>query len=78
MERWTEYCSEMYKNKDDNDTVEELMKELEWISSSQKDDTGDYIPKEQVEKATSHMARCVTFAVARIAASAAALPNTVR
>ena len=39
MERWTEYCSELYKNKDDNDTletVEELMKELEWISPLQK------------------------------------------
>jgi len=29
-------------------------------------------------KETSHMAQCVTFAVARIAASAAALPNTIR
>jgi len=39
MERWTEYCSELYKNEDDNDTletVEELMKELEWISPLQK------------------------------------------
>jgi len=39
MERWTEYCSELYKNEDDNDTVEELMKELEWILPPQKDDT---------------------------------------
>jgi len=36
MERWTEYCGELYKNEDDNDTVEELMKELEWISPPQK------------------------------------------
>jgi len=51
MQRWTEYCSELYKNEDDKDTVEELMKELEWISPQQKDDTDDYILKEEVEKA---------------------------
>jgi len=51
MERWTEYCSKLYKNEDDNDTVEELKKEREWISPLQKDDTSDYMLKEGVEKA---------------------------
>jgi len=55
MERWTEYCSKLYKNKDDNDTVKELMKEVEWILPPQKDDTGDYILKEEVEKAITRM-----------------------
>jgi len=55
LERWTEYLSELYKNEDDNNTVEELMKELEWISAPQKDDTGDYILKEEVEKAITRM-----------------------
>jgi len=31
MERWTEYCSKPYKNEEDSDTVEELIKELDWI-----------------------------------------------
>jgi len=55
MERWTEYCSELYKNEDYNNTVEELMKELEWILPLQKDDMGDYILKEEVEKAITRM-----------------------
>ena len=55
MERWTEYYSELYKNEDDDNTAEELMKELEWISPPQKDDTADYILKEEVEKAIIRM-----------------------
>jgi len=55
MERWTEYCSKLHKNKDDNDTVEDSMKELEWILPPQKDNTGDYILKEEVEKAITRM-----------------------
>jgi len=55
MEIWTEYCSERYKNEYDNDTVDELMKELELISPLQKDDTGDYILKEEEEKAITRM-----------------------
>jgi len=31
------------------------MKDLEWISPPQKDDTGDYILKEEVEKAVTRM-----------------------
>jgi len=55
MEIWTEYCSELYKNEDDNDTVEEFMKEVEWILPLQKADAGDYILKDEVEKATTRM-----------------------
>lgn len=54
-QRWTEYCSDLYKNTDPENR--ELLEELEMISPPPKDDENDNILYEEVEEAIKHLKR---------------------